>query len=92
MCAGSLRAGSGVDHLLHALLPGSENAWAPPQVPYSIDHTVDGQIRLIHFIRFSNGELPCVSSLTDGQTTNFHLHDEKTVNGIRKMPALLFSF
>jgi hypothetical protein len=36
------------------------------------------------FSPFANEQLPFVSSLTKGQTKNFRLHDEQTVNGLKK--------
>ncbi len=37
------------------------------------------------FSPFANGQLPFVSSSANGITTNFRLHDEQTVNGLRKI-------
>jgi hypothetical protein len=44
--------------------------------------TIDGQVRLVHS-QADNFRLFLCS--TDGQTTNFNLHDEQTVNGLRKI-------
>ncbi len=37
------------------------------------------------FSLFKNGQLPFVSFSMNGQMTNFCLHDEQTVNGLRKI-------
>jgi hypothetical protein len=37
------------------------------------------------FCLFASGQLLFVSSSTNGQTTNFHLQDEQTVDGLRKI-------
>ncbi len=40
------------------------------------------------FSPFANGLLPFVSSSIHRQTTNLHLHDEQTVNRLRKIAGL----
>jgi hypothetical protein len=37
------------------------------------------------FCLFANEQLSCVSSSTNGQMTNFHLHNEQMVKGLRKI-------
>jgi hypothetical protein len=45
------------------------------------------------FTPFTNGQLPFVSSSTNGRMANFRLHEEQSVNGLRKIAwASVFRF
>ncbi len=61
--------------------------WPPPHLArfifFSRSHRWASQFS--PFSRFANGQRPFVSLSTNGQTANLRLHDEQTVNGLRKI-------
>ncbi len=57
----------------------------PPHLLRGLHLFIDGQVRLVRLVRWQTDNFRFVSSSTNGQSTNFCLHDEQRVHGLRKI-------